>query len=635
MTATARAARTPRRVLALVALLLAVGTGLLAGAPSASAHAFLASSDPADGAVLTQAPRTLTLTFSEHVEVAATSVVLVSADGTRRPLGPVTVAAGDDTEEPATVSAPLPPMTRGAYQVAWSTLSSDDLHATSGTFGFGVGVPAPAVGWTETAPDVPEAALRALVLVGLLLGAAHPVAAGVLRRRGLGDGAATAVLARAAGGAAVLAAVAGAALLVAELSTHAAAAGDVLRSRYGAWWAVREAGLVAVGVLLARHPRRAGAAHVGVARWGELAVAGAALPAALATAVLGHSGSGETGSPARVALSTLHVLSTATWVGTLGLLVVVLAARRPGWIAARSVLVGFGPVAVAGVAGTAVTGVALAAGVVGSLDALLLTDYGRLLLAKVALVGGLLLLGAVNHRRLRHRVGRGRALSRLVVGEAVGGLVVLLLTALVTSGQPATERQLVADPATPGSLLRTSQVGDLQEELTLRPNLPGPNVAVVRVADSRRPSPGPVAAVEVGVVDASGRTTLVPATRLGDGRWSASVSLPQWGSTSVRTVVTRRGVPAATVGDLDWTVSAPPGTPGVLVSRTSLAGPLQTAAWALAGLLALGLLVALRRVARTRAAERSLLARALAAPRPSTATVAPPGVTVVPGGDAP
>ncbi len=521
----------------------------------------------------------------------------------------------------------VPDLARGAYQVAWSTLSSDDLHATSGTFGFGIGVPAPAVGWTETAPDVPEAALRALVLLGLLLGAAHPVAAGVLRRRGLGDGAATAVLARAAGGAALLGAVGGLALLVAELSAHPAAAADVLRSRYGAWWAVREVGLTAVALLLAGRRARAGR--------GGAAVVVAVLPAALATALLGHSGSGDTGSPARTALSTLHVLSTATWVGTLGLLVVVLAARRPGRILTRSVLVGFGPVALVGVAGTAVTGVALAAGVVGSLDALLLTDYGRLLLAKVVVVGGLLVAGGVTHLRLRRRAAAGAPLSRLVVAEAAGGLVVLLLTALATSGQPATQRQLLADPGTPGTLLSTAQVGDLQEELTLRPNLPGPNVAVVRVADSRRPSPGPVASVAVGIVDASGRTTLVPATRLGDGRWSAPVRLAQWGPSSVRTVVLRRGVAGSTTGDLDWTVASPPGTPGTLLSRAPLAAPLQAAAAALAGLVALGLLLALRRAARLHAAERSLLERALTASRPSTATVASPGVTVVPGGDAP
>lgn len=619
-----------RRLLLLLTVLVTALAAVVAGAPAAQAHAYLAASDPADGAVLESAPTSLVLTYSEHVELAATTITLVSSGGGRHVLGPLTLVASDDREAPTRVSAPLPALARGAYSVAWSTLSSDDLHATSGTFGFGVGVPAPAVGWSETAPDVPDAVLRALVLLGLLLGAAFPVTAGLLRRRGLGDGAATAVLARAVGGAALLGLVAGLALLASELSAHPAAAADVVRSRYGAWWTVRELGLAAVAgtLLVARRPG-------GARRATPWVVALGVTPVVAATAVLGHSGSGATGSLARVLLSCLHLASTATWVGTLVLLVVVLAARRPGRESVRSVLVGFAPVAVLGVAGTALTGVALAAGVVGSLDALLLTDYGRLLTAKTALVGLLMMAGALNHRRLRRG---GRPLSRLVLAEAAGGLVVVLLTGLVTSGQPATERQLTADPAAPASLLGTAKVGDLQEELTLRPNLPGPNVAVLRVADSRRPSPGPVSAVSLGVVDASGRTTLVPATPLGDGRWSASVSLPQWGRSTVRSVVQRRGVEAVTTGDLDWTVAAPPGTPGVLVSRSDLSTPLTTAAWALAGLVALGLLVWLRRAARWRAAERSLGERAARASQtrpdgPRTVAASPPEAAALPGGN--
>ncbi|GAA1892711.1 copper resistance CopC/CopD family protein [Lapillicoccus jejuensis] len=592
-----------RRARALAVLLLAVLVALVAPAPTASAHAYLDASNPADGSVLEAAPTRLALTFDEGVVPSATTITLVASDGSRRTLGPVTADATSD-DAPASLSVPLPALSRGAYQVAWSTVSADDLHPTGGTFGFGVGVSVAAVGWTETAPSPLEGVLRALLLVGLLLAVGAPFASDLVRRRLPSDPEAAHPVARTAGSAAALAALAGLALLVDELVAGSGGASAVLLSRYGAWWGLRELALLtAAAVLLpgrSAHPRPAGT-------WRAPAGSVAGLVAALATAVLGHSGSGATGSPARVALATLHVLSAAAWLGTLALLVVLLAVRRPGRRAARHLLRGLAPVAVAGATGMAVTGIALASGVVGSLDALLLTDYGRLLLAKVAVVGLLLAAGLVNHRRLR---ARGTDPGRLVRAEVVGGLVVLVLTGLLTSGQPATERQLQLDPAATASMLVTRQVGDLQEELTLRPNLPGRNLAVVRVADTRRPSPGPVTTVSVGVTDAAGRVVLVRATPLGDGRWSAPVDVAQWGQADVRVVVARRGVAAPTTADLGWTVAAPPGTPAPAVSRTPLGGPLTWAAWGMALLALAGAAVLGRRVVRRQEAERRLAARA-------------------------
>ncbi|MGW5669907.1 copper resistance CopC family protein [Micromonospora sp. NPDC003776] len=97
--------------------------------------------------MLDRAPETLTLAFTEHVELAAARISLVDGDGRhwavtglalRDPEG-APATEDDDSEEPVTLVAGLPALPPNTYHVAWRTLSSDDLHTTSGTLVFGVG----------------------------------------------------------------------------------------------------------------------------------------------------------------------------------------------------------------------------------------------------------------------------------------------------------------------------------------------------------------------------------------------------------------------------------------------------------------------------------------------------------------
>ncbi|MFD7653431.1 copper resistance protein CopC [Actinosynnema sp. NPDC059797] len=74
--------------LALSALLAVVA--VLGAAPPAFAHTELVSSDPADGAVLPQRPRQLTLTFSEPVPAESAGITVTGPDGAAWPLGEVT-----------------------------------------------------------------------------------------------------------------------------------------------------------------------------------------------------------------------------------------------------------------------------------------------------------------------------------------------------------------------------------------------------------------------------------------------------------------------------------------------------------------------------------------------------------------
>ncbi|MEO3935879.1 copper resistance protein CopC [Dermatophilaceae bacterium Soc4.6] len=600
-------ARAGRRLLTGVAVAVAIGVAVVAGAPLAQAHAYLDGSNPSDGAVLTTAPAELSLVFSEEVVPSATSITLIESSGRVR-LGPVRLVTPADPSAPSRIVVPLPPLANGAYQVSWSTVSFDDLHATDGTFGFGVGTSVTPVGWTETSPGLVEAVLRAVVFAGLALGAAAPVASVLLTRRSRVGPEAGRLVRRVTARVAVGAAVAGVALLGWELIASPSLAGSVLHSRYALWWSARELGLLAVVASAATRP--------GLDQWlagrrrTVLAVVGAG-GAAWSNALLGHSGSGATGSPLRAVLSSVHVLSTGTWMGTLALLSLVIVVVRPGRDDARRVLVAFGPVAGAAVGLMVVTGLALASGVVGSVDALLLTDYGRLLVLKVLVVAALLVAGLLNHLRLRRAGGLP---GRLLGAEVAGGVVVLLLTGLVTSGQPALEKQLTLDPRGPASTLVTQKVGELQEELTIRPNLPGENVVQLRVADSRRPSPGPVAGVAFTVVDSTGVVVTVTGSRGESGRWSAPLNLRDWGPVTIRAVVRRQGASAVS-GDLDWVVGAPAATPGPLVSRASVQTPLLVTAWLLGGVVVLLVLRYLREV-DIRRRRRLVAGRRPRPPRP-------------------
>ena len=162
-----RGGRRSRRWRALLVVALASLGFLVALAAPASAHATLLSSDPADGTSLAAAPATVTLRFSEHVQVDPDAVRVVNESGGRVDMADAhTVGAGD------TVMAGLHgALATGTYLVSWHVISAD-THPVSGGFNFGVGVvPAAyrAAGVGVSGLDVVGAAGRTLVYAGLVL----------------------------------------------------------------------------------------------------------------------------------------------------------------------------------------------------------------------------------------------------------------------------------------------------------------------------------------------------------------------------------------------------------------------------------------------------------------------------------
>ena len=591
----ARAGVRRRRIL--LALGALVAAALAGPVPAAQAHAFLASSSPADGQVLTTAPSELRLAFSEAIVLGATRVDVVDGAGLHLAPTSLTVeanqgpgASAGTAEVPVELVVGLPVLAHGTYQVSWETLSADDLHHTTGVIVFGVAHPVTAAGLREPPPPPLEAGLRWLMFLGLSAALGGALAARLLDRaelldRGGGgriDGTRAGSVARlhsacgsiAAAGVAVI-------LLAGQLTSSRAGAAELLVSQYGLRWGVREVGLLLIVAAATARPGSRAAARR------SLLLASGGVLACVGTALLGHSGAGATTDLTRVIASAAHLGAAATWAGGVVVLAVVLFARgrrrrsgdgsvRDGSVrnvSARAVLQRFGPPAASCVAVMVVTGVYLSSEVVGSVDAALATIYGRTLLLKVALVGVAGALALVNTVRL-HRRGARRWPRRTVVAEAVVVVGILALAAVLTSAQPAMEPQLVraSSAATVGFIDR--RVDDLQETVAISPNRPGPNVISVDVFNTRRPAPGRVRAVQVAWTSADG-VAMAPlsAAPLADGRWTVNATLGEPGVINVRVVVLREGLPE-TAAAYRWAVGGLPDLTRPAVVSTAPIGPL-------------------------------------------------------------
>src|SRR5690242_7825104 len=113
---------------------LALGLTLLF--PSiASAHAILLRSDPAKDAVLSIAPKQVRMWFSEALNPAFSTAVVVNAQNKRVDKRGAHVSPNDQTEMDVALQPDLPP---SVYIVIWRTDSADDGHILRGSFIFSI-----------------------------------------------------------------------------------------------------------------------------------------------------------------------------------------------------------------------------------------------------------------------------------------------------------------------------------------------------------------------------------------------------------------------------------------------------------------------------------------------------------------
>ncbi len=109
------------------ALLLTLAAG------PAFAHAHLKQAVPAVDSTVQAAPKAVTITFTEGVEPAFSTIMVTDAAGARVDSGSVHLEPGGDT----LLTTDLKPLQPGTYTVNWRA-TAVDTHKTHGTFSFTV-----------------------------------------------------------------------------------------------------------------------------------------------------------------------------------------------------------------------------------------------------------------------------------------------------------------------------------------------------------------------------------------------------------------------------------------------------------------------------------------------------------------
>ena len=424
--------RVVREVLA--GLVVGFAILLMTGSP-ASAHAELEASNPRSGEILTEAPTAITLTFGEGVEFTANAIQVFDDHRRRVRTGPVGAVNKDGSQLRATLPSGL---SRGSYTVSWS-VSSDDTHPVSGSFGFSIGAPSAVTGPVPGQARNDAAGLmlgiaRGAGYLGLALGPGLLLVVCLLWRPGLQDRSTRRLL------------YAGVTLLA--LSTLGEmlfegvwASGrpfsaiwsspgslDTGSRRFDQLHALRLYLLVAFGAALVA--ALTGSASTPSARSSDATVTGGSSPdaqggrgtaplaastgssrgrtlvlaavwvssaALLATwAFAGHAAVGDA-TPLALVANLAHLSALTLWLGGLVLLAVVLRPPDRAGALAR-VLPRFSRLAFACVATLVATGTFMAWREVGSVDALTSTEYGRVLLAKLVGVVALVAVGNMARR---------------------------------------------------------------------------------------------------------------------------------------------------------------------------------------------------------------------------------------------
>jgi copper transport protein len=499
----------------------ALAVVLLLGARPAGAHAFPVGATPAPGTRLTAGPARISLRFSEALSSHGSGIDLEEPGGPTRRL--VLSLTGGGTAMEASPSTQRGSLGAGVYTVTWRAVSAVDGHLTSGSFSFGVGrfsgvVPAPTSG--TPFPNPLQAGASWLVVGGAAAALGGLTAAGRGARSsplvvpGLGVGLAGAALQTV-----VVLATAGTSpprLAYLALGTAAAlgAAVAVLP-----WTERRE---LPVGLTVAALVVWVGAGHgpAQAGRWGW-------------------------------ATEAAHVVAVSAWLGAvLQAVVAGLRSRDTSAVRRRALAAQARPAALA-LAGVAGTGVALAFEVLPGPGALMSSGYGRVIVAKAAL-----LVGAV-----------GLALARRFAAEAVTVVAAVAAGAVLAQiGPPAPglpAAAVLGPPPLAGPVLRSAGLaGDLTVGLAVgadrlevevyagQAQLVGTSVVLSRVGGAG--APGPLGGLSpCGAGCFSGPFSPPRATE----QLAVAVSAPGW----------RGGV---WVADVTWPPpSQDPGALGTLVTR--------------------------------------------------------------------
>ncbi|MGA8116905.1 MAG: copper resistance protein CopC, partial [Actinocatenispora sp.] len=142
---------TPRRALLLAGAVLVAAFGVLAPASPASAHAVLVETVPDSGAVVQTAPDSVALTFNEPIRLVTRDFSVVAPNGRNVQHGdPHLTGDGSMVEIPLDKGLP-----RGTFLVSYRIISADS-HPVAGGFSFSLGAPSKTAAATSGGSDAAE-----------------------------------------------------------------------------------------------------------------------------------------------------------------------------------------------------------------------------------------------------------------------------------------------------------------------------------------------------------------------------------------------------------------------------------------------------------------------------------------------
>ena len=506
----------PRRSLTSIPLVAALALVAVALPATASGHALLQSSDPAAGATLGSAPSVVKLTFGETPDVRLSAVKVLDSDGADHVSGPIASLA----DPPDSLSVPLGPLGDGVYTVSWRTVSAVDGHVAAGSFAFGVGVappsgtPSQAGGGASESGSPPAIVARWILYLGLiaLIGAAF--AAIAVTRRPSPD-----LLLMAAIGW-VLTALGTIGVVAVQWLETGAPLEELPGTSVGISALAR---VVALGVMAAALAALATVRRLG----GRLgwSMVGVAAAISLGVDVMTGHAAGGADWPLQAGAQWLHGLAAALWMGGLAALLVLLrttpaedrllTARRFSFWAGIALLIVF------------LTGFLRALVEIGTLDALVTTDFGRVVLAKSVILLGLATLGAYNRFiTLRNAARVVGGLRRIGGAEITLAVLVFGFSAWLVNLTPPTSAGAKPQPVAQPIVSTGHDFGtSVRARLVATPGAPGQNTFDLALTDYDSGVPVDASAAKLRFQLLS-RTGLAPSTLQldpgGPGRFAAS-----------------------------------------------------------------------------------------------------------------
>ncbi|HEX2772423.1 MAG TPA: copper resistance protein CopC [Micromonosporaceae bacterium] len=513
-------------------------------ASPASAHAVLVSSSPGANAVLPSPPAEIVLTFSESVRKVPDRIRVIGPDGSR-------VDRGEPRFDGAVVTITVDQGgARGSYLVSYRVISADG-HPVSGGYTYAVGAPSTTpsdTGSDRTDPAVSTAVkvVKYLGYAGLVLVAGPALVLGLLwphrlSRRGparlLWAGVAVLAVATLAEMWLQVPYTAGGGLF----DVDGRGLGDVLNSGYGATHLVRLGVLAAAAFLLrtlttGRHARTdlvllAILGVVGVLTW-PLAGHPAASPAPTVS----------------ILADTVHLGSMALWLGGLAILAGFLL-RLADDRELGAILPIWSRWATVAVCALLLAGTVQALIEVGTVDALVSTTYGRLVLAKVGLFALAIGAAAYSRQLVRQRAGRRPGRMRGAVWAELGiTAVVLAVSATLVQTTPA--RTAAADAETGSvryfSTTLSSSIYQLQVEVD--PAEVGSNsVHLYAYTPDNKPLPVVEWRATAALPDKGVEPVEIPLLPLTDNHVTGEVRFPAAGNWQLRFTVRISEIDQATV----------------------------------------------------------------------------------------